>query len=401
MKAILILAAALGMLGCNESVASGCGDTDSDADTDTDSDTDTDTDSDIDTDSDVPVCPDPIAETCPEAVDPLPQIFSASDLGEGTVFVDVAPWSVLAERDAGTTRTISIIACAPWGDGPCTAANAAVASLDVPVDSGLHAVAVAKEPYENNTGLPSHVAVLCDLDACALYGAEFNLDIPDTEIAAIPGGEITETTIVHGLWWDGDSGPVCAYGDGIHCFDGTQWDSPIPANAEYPLLNDMETTNLPDQPGPGAVAVGDSGRIAYSGFPSWDEYGGPAYPDWYTVCAGRFSLEQPLVLAGEDGALKVYPGGYDECTVGDEDILALEVLLYSGEDTSWTTVVGATASGRVFTGEGPVSAMEGLCYTGQVVGASPKAVTFSCGIENNIFFMDETAVHGTTDCGED
>ena len=56
-------------------------------------------------------CPEPIAESCPNAVDPIPLLFEASELGEGTRFVDVAPWSVLAERDAGGTRTISIISC--------------------------------------------------------------------------------------------------------------------------------------------------------------------------------------------------------------------------------------------------------------------------------------------------
>jgi hypothetical protein len=368
---------------CDECGDGGCGDTDSDGDADAGSDTD-------------PECPDPIAESCPNPVDPVPLLFAASDFGDGTRFVDVAAWSVLAERDAGDARTVSIIACEQWGSEPCTTENAAVASLDVPVDSGLHAVALATSEYGGDPALARYLAVLCDGAGCALYGADLDADPPDTALASVPGGELPPAATVNGLWRDMDGMSVCAYGDGIHCFDGTAWSSPVPASADDPLLNDMATT-FGDAPG--AIAVGDLGRIAWSGFPHWDGYWGTAYDAWYAVAP----YDDGYAIAGAGGRLMLHDGTawVDACAFADEDIVALLVLTESGLEWTASGSGGVTRSGRVFTADGPVTGMHGACYTDQVVGENPRAVSFRCGIDANVFLADETHVYGTTYCAVD
>jgi hypothetical protein len=342
-------------------------------------------------------CPDPIAETCPEgASEALPLIFNASDFGEGTRFVDVAPWTVLAERDASDVRTISVITCRSV-DGysiyPCDASTARRADLELSSDSGLHAVALANGSYENETWSPSHLAVLCDDASCALYGADLFSGTPDTALTPIPGGALPETAIVYGLWWSGEDTPACVYGDGIHCFDGTAWTSPIQANAESPAFNDMTTSFFGGSTG--AIAVGDLGRIALSGFPYWNGGSwGASLPDWLAVAC----YEDGCAIAGTDGALTLKIGDewHDGCVLGDEDIAEL-ISVYSGWGQAMTSL-GATASGRVFVDANAATEMESPCYTGQVVGASPKAVTFDCGAATNVFLADETALYGTMNC---
>jgi hypothetical protein len=339
-------------------------------------------------------CPEPIAESCPNAVDPIPLLFEAAELGEGTRFLDVARWSVLAERDAGGTRTISIISCPVSEDGwpteTCGASTAVIASTDVPADTGPHAIALAGSTgYTGTEALWPYLAVLCDGAGCALYGAQLDADPPDAALAPIAGGELPATSAVHGLWRDMEGYLVCAYGDGIHCFDGSAWSSPQQANAEYPLFNDMEIAYFDGSPG--AVAVGDLGRIALSGFPNWDGWWGEAYADWYTVLP-HDSFSGGYVVAGE-GGIADFGGG--ECAWADEDIVALLDLRESGME--WTDF----ATGGVFLNDQGVTGMTGACFTGQVVGEHPRAVAFPCGIETNAFIMDEGALYGTTDCAVD
>jgi hypothetical protein len=349
-------------------------------------------------------CPDPIAASCPEGVgEEIPLLFEASDFGTGTRFVDVAPWTVLAERDEGEVRTISVITCWSadgWGISPCDASTAAVATIDVAADSALHAIAIAF--VGNGTGVsgsPSHLAVLCDDEACALYGADLTAETPDTSLAAVAGGELPETAAVNGLWMSQESTIACAYGDGIHCFDWNAWTSPQASSEEYPHLNDMETIAFDDDSSPGAIAVGDLGRIAYSGFPDWSGYWGTAYPDWLAVAA----FDGGYAIAGEDGAFAVMDDSWHGgCVLADEDIVALIHDLAGGEFGYSLTSLGITASGRVFvdaaSAEESSAFMASPCFTGQILGASPKAAITLCGDATNAFLMDETALYGTTDC---
>jgi hypothetical protein len=330
--------------------------------------------------SDAWECPGPIAASCADGGNQtIPVLFQASEFGEGTRFVDVAPWAVLAQRDAGGTRTISIIACGWWGL-PCTAKNARVAGIDVPVDSGPHAIALATGYFSADS--LSHVAALCDDATCALYGAALTGDVPDTEISAIAGGELP-SALVRGLWWSDLGSPLCAYGDGIHCFDGTTWSSPVPTSAAP--FNDVDTV-LVDYVLQ-AIAVGDDGLIARSAFPSWiGERTGSG--DWYAVA----THDDGYAIAGQGGALAVQAGGswHDGCFLGSEDVVVL-----AGSSRSST---GVTVSGRVFVAAGPVTAMEDACFTGQIVGANPRAAAFDCGLTANLFLMDATAVYGAPDC---
>jgi hypothetical protein len=376
---ILVVTASLGLAACGTD-GNGCN---QDASTDADTDSDSDSDTDADTDTSAFECPDPIAETCPDGVSDVlpPLLFDASEFGEGTRFIDVSPWTALAEREADGVRTISVIVCAPSGE-PCTAANARVATLELSIDSDLHAVAVATGYYEpwSSVSPPSQMAAVCGAAGCALYGADLADESPGTELTAIPGGEIPGTAIVQGLWWAGLGVPICAYGDGIHCLDGTAWTSPIPAQEGVPLFNDMDA--FPNDVTALVVAVGELGRIAISGFPDWSDNWGEN-PDWLTV----HGVSNGFAVAGEGGAFGTLFNTWPECDIADEDI----VLLLDA-------TVGVTASGRVFAADSPATELEGSCYTGETVGPNAHGVGFSCGIASNLFIMDEATVYGTADC---
>ena len=344
-------------------------------------------------------CPAPIAQTCPDGVgEEFPLLFDAAQFGEGTRFIDLAPWSVLAERDTSEGRTISVITCASadgWGIYPCDASSAQVATIEVAVDSGLHAVALATGDYYMEDWALSHLAVLCDDDSCALYGANLCSETPDSALTAVAGGELPAVSTVKGLWW---RDTACAYGDGIHCFDGSSWSSPQEADAEHPLFNDMTTFRFQGASDV-AVAVGDEGRIAYSGFPDWNGYWGAASPDWLAVVA----YDDGYVIAGEDGAFAAMDDTWHEgCTIADEDIVDLVHDQIGGEFASSRAALGLTASGRVFVEVTPedwdVPFMESSCFTGQTLGSNPKAGITVCGDSINVLLMDETALYGTLAC---
>lgn len=343
-------------------------------------------------------CPDQIAEVCLEgAGSSVPLLFEAADFGQGTRFVDVAPWTLLSERDLGDTRTISILCCADLQVESCTPEGALVAHIDVNADTGLRAVAVAQTNIRTETWSATHFAVLCDANSCALWGASLSSETPDAELAPIPGGELPENSIVHGLWWSREHELLCSYGSGIHCFDGTKWSSPQESGTDYPLFNDMDAYYF-DGASPGAIAVGNLGRIAFSGFPNWGVYWGTAYPDWLTVA----SCEEGYAVAGKGGAVGVMEESWHgDCTLGNEDIVNLVQLASGGMMSSSHSVLGITASGRIFVDDGYVTEIDDPCFTGQVLGATPKAVAFSCGIISNVFLMDETALYGTVFCAID
>jgi hypothetical protein len=403
MKAILIIAAALAAgcspqatavnapdAGCPDDCTDGCPDAGGDTDTDTDGDTDSDWE-----------CPDPIAETCPADVGEVlpPLLFTASELGAGTRIVDVAPWSVLAERDADGARTITVVVC-PEGDG-CSPTDARTASLELPDGSDLHAAGVTAafySPDDEASSSPSNTVALCGAAGCALYGAYLLGEAPSAELTPIPGGEVPGAAFVNGLWNGG--GLTCAFGDGIRCFDGAAWSTPTAWWEPQLDYNDMETVYF-DLLGDQAVAVGELGSFVISGFPGWSLWWDDAAPAWLTVQPAFFDDLGDLgtfgfAMAGEDGAYSVRPERWwPDCPIADEDI----VLLIGG--ALLTPTLGVTASGRVFAADGTITPATPACYTGEVIGQGAHGVEFECAMVINRIVADEATVYGHLQCGLD
>jgi hypothetical protein len=333
-----------------------------------------------------PSCPAPIAESCPEEApylhDPVPVMMQASDLGPGTRFVDVSPGLVvLAERDeGGGSRTVLLLLLAEPYEDPATAGRA---ELTLPAGSTLQPVAAARRGVDSaGTALPELVALLCDGAACALYGADAADPGEVFDLSQVPGGEVPASAGMRGLWWD--VGPAaCAYGDGIHCFDGREWSSVVPSDPGAPQFNDMETCMS------FTVAVGGNGRTAMSAWPSWTVESGEIYPDLLTVtCDG-----DAIIRAGEGGT--IMDDSWIPCSAADEDI----VFIDSGDLNFYDAILGVTSSGRVFIGRQPLSPDSGLCYTGQTLGPLVAATAEYCGILYYYFFLTANTLYGETgDC---
>ena len=316
-------------------------------------------------------CPAPIAEACPEDAGyppyspypprELPVLLRAADFGAGARFVNLGNWlPVLAEREDGGLRTV--LAIAMYDDLP---EGEVCAELVLPSGSTLRPIdAVSRPGGSGGTALPDIVVLLCDTPSCALYGADLGSG-GAVELAPLAGGELSPTTREPtGLWWD--LGPaVCAYGDGVHCFDGTAWSSPVVADAARPLFRDMVSCSSG-----AAMAVGDDRLTARSGWPAWSvDHGRPGRDLLAVACSGDTFLR-----AGSDGAIEDDAG--TPCDVVDEAIVYLD-----GGYPEWGNdlLLGVTASGRVFIGEGPWSAGSAACVTGQTLGPPPAGRAGYCG----------------------
>ena len=88
-------------------------------------------------------------------------------------------------------------------------------------------------------------------------------------------------------------------------------------------------------------------------------------------------------------------------TAGTRTISIIACGDWAPSCTGATARIASTASGRVFAATGPATALVDPCFTGQVVGANPRAAGSFCGAIFNLFLMDETAVYGTTGCASE
>jgi hypothetical protein len=328
-------------------------------------------------------CPAPIADMCPPDANvigggpfvTLPVMLRASELGTGVTLVNVAPGPlVLAERADASGRTI-VLRRMDGGSSP------ADGELALPSTSTMHAVAAAEAGTDSSaTALPRFVVLACDGAACALFGADLVFG-ETTVLDALPGGTVPGSPELRGLWWE--TGPaVCAYGDGVRCFDGLTWSSPISSDPSRPLLVDAatcrETTTM----------VGGEGRVATSGWPTWTDEPGRSHPDLLAVACS----ERDLLCAGADGV--VLEDCWRSCRVADE---AIAFLGSTWMGLGWS-LVGATASGRVFIGERPYGSSARFCYTGAVVGPFIAAAAADCGINFNLLLVTADTLYGTDGC---
>jgi hypothetical protein len=356
-------------------------------DTDTDSNTDTDTDTDSDTDTeDLWSWGDPIAESCSFDIDPLPLLVSAGDIGEGVRFTAVGHRSVLAIRESSEGDSVILYAMVeqggtdPWQVEDWAVDAAGQAELSVSDVDSVRAVGVDGDIFDSYDF--EEVALICQGEDCSLYGSNVVAG-QTTELVPIENGEVPCGPDIQGMFILGEQ--ICAYGSGVCCFEIGSWITYIDYIADWPLLNDVSTSINPMNQSLRVMGVGDMGRVVMDGLPDWfgviDEYAGINY------LAVVIDYTDSL-CAANGGLLIRNPTGANEIfTAADEDIVVLDRL----NDGYYHApkLAGATASGRIFVGKGPLSALTELCYTGQVVGPVLGAET-----DYGHLVLTETALYG-------
>jgi hypothetical protein len=383
-------------------------------DADADADTDTGTDADAGADSGAaPACPGLVEDVCADAapVRTLTPLVTSAQLSV-SAFVDFADLALLA-----------------WQDGPMKdgGGNAVIFAADGDVMNGevpqwaqvelpddalpLQPVALADGALADASSY-RWTALLCEGGgtACSLWSASDADEDGTPELARIPGGEVPTGGELRGASffgeWTAASGPaVCAFGDGVFCFDGAAWTTEIAAGTG-PLFNDFTC----DRNGNGIcasyIAVGDGGRVATtsSGSESWfDRLEGTGGDLLAVSDAGN-------VIGGAGGELY----GRGACAVSQAGVVGLAAEWYAlpsetPPDTPWVVpIVGVTADRYLFftnhqpdTGFGPLEcgalAPDGAEDLGAVLGLRHVF----CGIVPNLLVLTESALYGDWVCAID
>jgi len=273
------------------------------ADTDVDSGADTDTDTDADTDSDIvpATCPQGPLEWCSWTPDAAHLELLAADVEDGLTFVDADYETVLGRRTVLEVPAPVVIVGAVDGenpepldafwradlaeyDGVPVVPIAITTRLDAPFDEGgARALILARTPSGNS-----------------LFRSDAHIGFDGT-ITPFPGGAVPGSEALRGLVYLRrkviDSSPfeadpkfnrVCAFGDGLFCFDGTTWTTEVPAGSGASLnavavIDEGDTAHI--------IAVGDDGRAVVETDGEWQELSLGVVVDLHAVSAheGRFT----------------------------------------------------------------------------------------------------------------
>ncbi|MCP4680366.1 MAG: hypothetical protein GY854_33745 [Deltaproteobacteria bacterium] len=337
-----------------------------------------------------PTCPPPIADECSAESDKLPLMLEASQIGSGAFFTRLSEYALSGERREGDERVIFAI------DGRLNSRDVViwefetpligVSELRLPSTSTAATIGVGISPTGDDWAHEDvPIVLLCDGDSCSLYRARYAGDPSDGEVGSlvpVDNGDIIMDA--RGLWTPEIGDLACVFGDGIACFDGQDWSEMVSGWTDDLRFKDMHQYRM------SAVAVGDSGLTAISGFPEWDAWSGTAYPDLLTVTARYDGY-----LAGGRGGALINPVINLSCTVTDEDIVALSSELDHG------IFMGVTDSGRAFNIDGDLHALNNLCFTGQRFEDFIDMRTILGGIFVNDLVLTKTALYGTTNWGID
>ncbi|MCP4604421.1 MAG: hypothetical protein GY847_28515, partial [Proteobacteria bacterium] len=175
-------------------------------------------------------------------------------------------------------------------------------------------------------------ALVCDGSVCRLDGV-FNLGDPP-QFEPIPNGEVPlpEVRGMVGIFdYEQNSlAKICAFGDGIVCFDGFSWLVELEPGSG-PLFNDVALRQDENRNNKFIIAVGEEGRIAQQNAEGWIELDLKTDADLYSVSTAHDYLEEGFwAAAGADGALVVgLPDSLLECRVADETISLVHTQMNS------------------------------------------------------------------------
>jgi len=332
--ALLVLVAVVAAL-----FAIACDDDPGSADADSDSDSDGDSDSDTDTDADAGgewACPGLVISICNDEGWPGPFIRwgGAADFGEGYTFVDVERRDAfLAERPDVDGGTEPVLVARSWNQSfEDVPGEYLLVTLGEEPPEPLHPVALVSSSglYLTEWGFTPEgtvlaqgypaVALLCGDSGCALYAViEDSIDAAHLEL--IPNGEVpfVDARGMVPLTWKEfgpeTTDPLCVFGDGIACFDGTDWTTVLEPGGPTLLAAATywqdESTFL--------MASGASCRLVRQTLDGFEEIPLDCDVDLKTVHS-----EGELFAAGGDGILVLgFPEQTLECSLEGVDIAVL------------------------------------------------------------------------------
>jgi hypothetical protein len=328
-------------------------------DASTDADTDTDTTGDIDAGpEELPLaCPGPVESMCGSTFEPYELVGTADELGVGVSLRAVAGnnATVLGVRDEGDGQPLVFATDihGDWDDSHQTLEIGLSEPSPEPLDPvDLVAGYLIYSPDWgidwSGSGVLGYgaIALLCGVSTCDLFGVVENEDppavlvpIPDSEVPVdTPRGVVLQAKDPP---WVTETTPVCAFGEGVACFNGSEWwtalepDSGSPVNAAT-VYKDDDTDFL--------IVAGDNGRLAIEHGDGFTEIETGTSANILSVKGGP----EFLAAGAEDGSLVLMDS--DEllvCPVVDEPIVLVRVDRWMILDEWIREVTAFTASGRV------------------------------------------------------
>ena len=337
-------------------------------------------------------CPEISAAPCSADSAALPVLAAATQIDDAAQMVAFARNALLLER-----RTAGIEEPFVWildYLAPQDTRQHAFAELPARPSTSMRPVGLAynlKSPFEMD-----RVVVLLSNDGeSALYEAQIypGTDTP-ADLLPVRNGKLPTLGVLRGLTYLRENvkgqgnvyvGRLCAFGDGIFCFDGSNWMTEMEPETG-PLVNDLSVLRVGNNNW--IIAVGDSGLIMID-----SATGFKALPSHTEANLLRVSVhEDKFTAVGEEGVLINGTAGETvACTASSETLVAIN---RGGEDD----LKGVSASGKIF--EILLENRTGaFCFTGQNVGSAIDARFGGCGASSdNYLVLTSDFLYGETDC---
>lgn len=314
-----------------------------------------------------------------------PRVLTATDVGDGVEFVaaHLRYQSVaVAARDTGPASDGPFILVAQaQPDGPWSWHKLppvpALPATTVPVG-----VAIAREPSGDR-----FYAMFCDPSSCRLYSGTYDFFADaaiDGALTAVPGGVLSGPPVIRGLALRSmQESPVCAFGDGVDCFDGGSWVTLVEPDAAGPFQ-----AAAPDGAGTLLMAGGDGLIRAVSEDGTRSDVlvvGGPTL-----VSIHAMSLDWAAGGRTGEALSSRAIQGVHACRLGQEPIV--------GVRQGYANTLYVSASGRVVR----AGTTSGWCEAEAVPVSPVVAVTAdSCGIAENVLALTADSLFGSVFCAVD
>jgi hypothetical protein len=380
-------------LGCGPGVGEGFpGDGGvAEGDSDTDVDSDSDTDSDTDTDTGPPEyheCPVEMQSECQSEQPGIETLLEAVELGPDITFAGMGRNALIAARTVDeTTSPLMVRMDFDEYDG---VESLGLAELAEPPTSSLTPVAVVGDLDSDIFGYWALVLVEGD-DGYSFMGTDVYY-METGELVPLPAVAPPATTELRGLIYlqqkVPDAAPdyekVCAFGDGLFCFDGSGWTTLIEPAAGT-SINDIGMIYFDGVYQ--LLAVGDDGWIAHRDGETWSAIDSGTAQDLLTVSVD----DTVFTAAGREGTV-VYGTAAETvaCEIAEQTILVLSGIPDEG-------ILGIFDTGPVFfwqLGEwGPTA-----CLTGADVPDALETRIVGCDASLNLFVLTEAALYGGNEC---
>jgi hypothetical protein len=277
----------------------------------------------------------------------------------------------------------------------------------------MQPIALADGAMTGQSDEAGWIALLCANGAtvCSLWrGVTTGYEPLSWALEAVPNGDVPTDAELRGVTfvanWPGPIGArVCAFGDGIFCYNGTMWITEIATGTGAPF-NDLGCVTDFESSCAELFAVGDGGRFATfdKDAEEWTE--GPMTTDRDL----RVVAETAGVVGGEDGLL-AGPAGIAPCTVSSSAVVGLSLglpQLYKedpADDSVFADLAVLTEPGLLaFTAYDSVAGTfqpftcGGLDSSGVAPGAALAVRDYYCGIADDRIALTESAVYGEWTC---